>query len=78
MYVLLMLLLFITGELIVRKALEYAFGHFGARIDVLRSDRDFNRCKLKNYDIIILDVSEPCERLLSTIMMIMMTMVWGY
>lgn len=64
MYVLLMLLLLITGELIVRKALEYAFDHFDARIDVLRSDRDFNHCKLKNYDIIILDVSEPCERLL--------------
>jgi len=52
------ILYLITGELIVRNALEYAFEHFGARLDVLRSDRDFNRCKLKNYDIIILDVSE--------------------
>lgn len=66
---LLLLLLFITGELIVRKALEYAFDHFGARIDVLRSDRDFNRCKLKNYDIIILDVSEAMRTIVVCSMM---------
>lgn len=44
-----------TGELTVRRSLEHAFRHFGAKVDVLKSDEEFDRCDLNVYDIIILD-----------------------
>ena len=43
------------GELTVRKSLQFAFKHFGVRVDVINSDAQFNACDLKRYDFVILD-----------------------
>jgi len=44
-----------AGELTVRRSLEFALRHFGVQAVVLRSDAEFNNCKLDSFDIIILD-----------------------
>lgn len=46
---------FCEGELIIRHSLEFALEHFGVKLTVIRSDAEFNKVNMKEYDIIILD-----------------------
>jgi hypothetical protein len=48
-------ILLLTGEIIIRKSLEFAFVHFGVMLSVLRSDKEFDECNLDLFDIILLD-----------------------
>ena len=49
------LLFYDTGELTIRKSLEYALVHFGADVYTATSDDEFQRQDLRNYNYIILD-----------------------
>lgn len=44
-----------TGELIIRHALADVFSDLGVSLRILRSDAEFDACKMSDYDIILLD-----------------------
>jgi hypothetical protein len=44
-----------AGELIIRHALEDAFKHFNIPLHIVRSDNEFSKCEMREYDIILLD-----------------------
>lgn len=44
-----------TGEIVIRRSLEDALRHLGAKVTVIRSDKEFNERKLHMYDYIVLD-----------------------
>lgn len=44
-----------SGELIIRHALEDAFRYFDVSLRIIRSDEEFSRTKLDEYDLVILD-----------------------
>ena len=44
-----------AGELLIRHSLEEAFQFYNIKLDVLKSDKEFQSVNANNYDIIILD-----------------------
>lgn len=44
-----------SGEITIRKSLEFAFQHFSVDVSVIKSDAEFNKLNLSPFDIIILD-----------------------
>lgn len=44
-----------AGEIIVRKALQYALHHYNISLDIITSDEQFSRKQMSAYDIVLLD-----------------------
>jgi hypothetical protein len=44
-----------AGELIIRHALEDAFKHYNIPLRIVRSDDEFSKCNMGDFDIILLD-----------------------